>query len=273
MTKSHARRLSSLPNMMDLLGIDKPENYQDLILDEDKTNTLRLLAEKHGLYLSLDNSKVTRGALAQGYSKPVSFGKIMLVTCFNAGRCMDECYQISVESMYAKSYNAHLYNSLVVANFPLTDLVRYLEMSIQSTGCDIVRLYDDGDISSPKELKMWDIVSARHPEILFYGYTKASPQIYQTKFVKNANLHLNLSDNGSEISLHFAKLLQATGLWTICHVEYTDQPDMSIPFNNEEEMAIRSDVPVFQIGYHGSKFPAVDKFFKRLTVSTGIKSC
>ena len=183
----HDNQPLPLPDICHVLGIAYPHNSAELYLVSyqdgpdmfnKRMEKLAMIAETFGIYLSIHNSKVARGSVALGYISPVAFGKSNHLTCQYASvECWESCYQNPLSAMYKASRNAHLTNALIFNNLNPSQWESAFEVSYRWVKPDVIRMLDNGDWQYWYEFKFWVDMAKKHPETMFYGYTKAGQAI------------------------------------------------------------------------------------------------
>ena len=220
-----------------------------------------------------------------GYKHPFAYGKPSIQACPFAGKCMEYCYADALEKFRENSYKMHLHNYSQVWNQSVEDIMVKIEKGITAAkNVDIIRLNDSGDFVSYNEFLAWALVAQSHPEIIFYGYTKATP--YYWKVIKYfagqlpTNFRISISETDNADSVKGLAKIEAD-YPQYAHIVYildtvdSDRPEL--PFNNEEEQAIKGQSS-FKIAVHGTfkkgtpEFEA-DKYFKRMGKRLDVKVC
>jgi hypothetical protein len=267
---------------MQLVGLWIDGKYDNLPLDVSEELVTLWTAYQAGLdgdirmQYAFDRNKRSKVVL--------SFGKPAIMSCPFAGSCMKYCYAEAVENTYAGSLAVHVHNYAVIWA-QSTDIIVDRIQAALTNETRIVRLNDSGDFTSYNEVKAWYQIAVNNPQILFYGYTKATPYIYKLRSEFGplpSNFVINVSSTDNPVSETFRNKLDEVypNEFNVCWiVETVDmyQELSELPFNNEEEMAMMG-ASDFLIGLHGTfkkdtpEF-AADKFFTELEHKTGIQVC
>jgi hypothetical protein len=196
--------------------------------------------------LSPDNSKVTRHAKRRG-TKAVSYGKSTVVSCPFAGSCIRFCYQNL--NGYTASMRMHGHNYKAVYSLKVDELIKVFSQAVKSLpkSVTIVRLNDNGDFVSKDEILAWAQVASENADLVFYGYTKNTPHLFQARqtFGKfPANFRVSISDlnENDATSEKYQHIIRETypNEFRVCRIIDTPERDelyANLPWNDEEMQA------------------------------------
>ena len=243
----------------------------------------------NAVIFSACNSKVKRGTGQFGYKYSLSYGKPSIMACPFAGKCHEYCYASIVTGMYKNSLRMKGHNYYQVyrnshsAESILECLENGLKVSKYGYKTDIIRINDDADFMFYNELKAWYLFAINHPEIVMYGYTKSTPYFYRLlkefgQMPSNFRINISVTDN-PESTEYLGRIQSEFPEYAItCTIIESIETDIiEIPFNNEEEYAIKH-VQNFKIAIHGTfkantpEFVA-NKYFKEFAKEANIKVC
>jgi len=103
------------------------------------------------------------------------------ITCPGAGACLALCYARQGTFLFKGSKRVRIDNHQLLlttyATQGLDGVVDILDKAVKSMSktVAVVRLHDSGDFFKKWYVKAWMQVIERHPNILFYAYTKSFP--------------------------------------------------------------------------------------------------
>jgi SPP1 gp7 family putative phage head morphogenesis protein len=109
-------------------------------------------------------------------------------------QCKFRCYSASMEVIYKTLYNKRRYNLNLLDSTKTTQGMAELISNSLPKNAQIIRLHVGGDFFSEKYFLAWLEVAKKHPNIIFYGYTKACN--FLTKYTLPSNLRLTASFGG-----------------------------------------------------------------------------
>lgn len=106
------------------------------------------------------------------------------------------CYSASMEAIRKNVYNKHKENSDIIRKARNASVLRDILDSYMPKNLGICRMHPDGDTQSQKEFDAWIGLANRHPDRLFYGYTKSLHYWVKRLFAIPDNMVLTASYGG-----------------------------------------------------------------------------
>ena len=146
------------------------------------------------------------------------------ITCPGAGACLALCYARQGTFLFKGSKRVRIDNHQLLlttyATQGLDGVVDILDKAVKSMSktVAVVRLHDSGDFFKKWYVKAWMQVIERHPNILFYAYTKSFPMFKG----------LDIPDNLGYYSTVASLIARLTGLTAVSSLPLTtvSQPVM-----------------------------------------------
>ena len=178
-------------------------------------------------------------------------------TCPGAGACLALCYARQGTFLFKGSKRVRIENHqrllVTYATQGLDGVVDMLDQAVKSMSkrVAVVRLHDSGDFFKTWYVKAWLEVIKRHPDILFYAYTKSFPMFKGLDIPSNFRVTYSFGGKfDSQIdgpnSRIFATLDERIA------AGYVDGNDSDMP-------AILGEHNIGLV-YHGIKKPTVEQF-------------
>ena len=161
------------------------------------------------------------------------------------------CYSASQEMQYTNVYNHRLANwESVSEQRSAKQIFAHLDRNLP-TDAETVRIHSAGDFAKKQYFKAWILLAQKHPEKIFYAYTKMNPFWVYFRDIIPDNMILTASRGGKWDNLIDEHNLRE------CVVVYSEQEahDLGLPIDQDDSHAadLSKRNQNFALVIHGSQ--------------------
>jgi hypothetical protein len=152
--------------------------FNQVILPESDSSYL-LPELENELYYGTGNEKIILAGRKMSKRNPITFGLPSVMSCFDAGKCIEYCYAENVNSVYLSTLKFALHNYHIVRTCNLAQLTEKFSNMLVNSNTELLRFDDTGDIISLVEFTALVNATKAHADVTVYTYTKSTAIVWE----------------------------------------------------------------------------------------------